>query len=110
MAKDPMAPLSFQGQEVVHSWASLVRKSRASQAEARKVIKYANFGHTHLFTPVAIETLGVWGPGATELAEQHWNKVEPVWNNSGTRIEHSRKEGEQEWNRVEKEGSKSETE
>jgi len=38
----------------------------ASQAEARKVIKYANFSHTHMFT--AIETLGVWGPGATELA------------------------------------------
>jgi len=39
-----------------------------SQAEARKVIKYANFSHTYMFTPVAIETLGVWGPGETELA------------------------------------------
>jgi len=43
-------------------------EAAASQAEARKIVKYSNFTHSHLFTPVAIETLGVWVTGATELA------------------------------------------
>jgi len=36
----------------------------ASEAE---VCKSTNFIHSHIFLPVAIKTLGVWGPGAIEL-------------------------------------------
>lgn len=39
----------------------------ASEAEARKTLKYSDFLHSHKFIPVAVETLGVWGPQATEL-------------------------------------------
>jgi len=40
----------------------------ASQAEDRKRLKYSKFLHTHVFIPVAVETLGVWESGAMELA------------------------------------------
>jgi len=38
-----------------------------SSAESRKISKYADMGHAHIFIQVAIETLGVWGSGATDL-------------------------------------------
>jgi len=39
----------------------------ASSAENRKITKYADLEHSHIFIPVGIETMGVWGLGATEL-------------------------------------------
>jgi len=39
----------------------------ASSAECRKIIKYSDLAHSHIFIPVAIETMGVWGLGATNL-------------------------------------------
>jgi len=38
-----------------------------SEAEVRKSTKYSNFIHSHIFIPLAIETLEVWGLGAIEL-------------------------------------------
>jgi len=29
--------------------------------------KYSDLSHSHIFIPVAIETMGVWGLGATDL-------------------------------------------
>ena len=34
----------------------------AEEAERKNRLKYFHLSHTHLFTPVAIETLGVFGP------------------------------------------------
>jgi len=39
----------------------------ASMAEARKCLKYEDIGHTHIFIPVAVETMGAWGPEARDL-------------------------------------------
>jgi len=39
----------------------------ASSAENRKITKYADLEHSHIFIPVGIETTGVWGLGATQL-------------------------------------------
>jgi len=39
----------------------------ASSAESRKISKYADMGQAHIFIPVAMETLGVWG-----LGQQIW--------------------------------------
>jgi len=39
----------------------------ASEAEVRKTTKYFNFIHSHIFIPIAMETLGVWGPGDIEF-------------------------------------------
>jgi len=38
-----------------------------SAAESPKEKKYAAFSPAHIFAQVAIETLGVWGPGASDL-------------------------------------------
>ena len=39
----------------------------ASEAENRKTNKYSQLLHSHVFIPVAMETLGSFGLGATEL-------------------------------------------
>jgi len=39
----------------------------ASSAENRNITKYADLKHSHIFIPVKIETMGVWGLGAAEL-------------------------------------------
>jgi len=39
----------------------------ASSLENRKITKYADLELSHIFIPVGIETMGVWGLGATEL-------------------------------------------
>jgi len=39
----------------------------ASSAEARKFSKYIDLQHSHIFIPVAIEILGVWGQGKPNL-------------------------------------------
>ena len=57
---DTLAPSHFPK-------TSVLAGAVASQAEARKIAKYENFFHFHKFIPVAVETLGVWGPGALEL-------------------------------------------
>ena len=49
------------------SKTTVLAGAAASEAEDRNRIKYSNFFHTHQFIPVAVETLGVWGPGAMEL-------------------------------------------
>jgi len=36
------------------------------KAVVRKTTEYSNFIYSHIFIPVTIETLGVWGPGAIE--------------------------------------------
>ena len=42
--------------------ASIRTGAVAAAAEERKVAKYMTLGHSHSFTPVAIETLGAIGP------------------------------------------------
>ena len=49
------------------SKTSVLAGAVASQAEARKIVKYENFFHSHKFIPVLVERLDVWGPGALEL-------------------------------------------
>jgi len=39
----------------------------ASSTENRKITKYADLEHSHIFIPVGIKTMGVWGLGATKL-------------------------------------------
>jgi len=41
----------------------------ASLAESSMMSKYADLGHSHIFIPVGIETLAVWGSGATDLVK-----------------------------------------
>jgi len=38
----------------------------ASMGEARKCLKYEDIGLTHIFIPVAVETMGAWGPEARD--------------------------------------------
>ena len=42
----------------------------ADGAEHRKKLKYSNFDSTHLFTPVAIETLGAMGKEALSFLKE----------------------------------------
>jgi len=45
-------------------------------AEARKRTKYSALVHTYSFSPVAVETLGVWGAETEELLEElGWRMV-----------------------------------
>jgi len=37
--------------------------------EGRKCSKYEDISHIHFFNPVAVETMGAWGPEATDLIE-----------------------------------------
>jgi len=41
----------------------------ASMVEVRKCSKYQDISYTHLFIPVAVWTMGVWGPEATDFME-----------------------------------------
>jgi len=41
--------------------------SAAQAAESRKCLKYAGLATSHVFVPVAVETLGAWGPEAARL-------------------------------------------
>jgi len=52
---DTLAPSHVQG-------SALQAGSAAASAEAAKVQKYASLMGAHEFIPVAIETLGTWGP------------------------------------------------
>jgi len=41
----------------------------ASMAEVRKCSKYQDMSYSHLFIPVAVETICVWGPETTDFIE-----------------------------------------
>jgi len=49
---------------------SLAAGAAASLAESHKRTKYTELSIAHTFTPVAIETLGSWGPDATLLISE----------------------------------------
>jgi len=49
------------------SKTSILAGAAAAEEEVQKTTKYSNFIHPHVFIPDAIETFGVWGPGAIEL-------------------------------------------
>ena len=42
----------------------------SSDAEDKKIKKYDSLGNNYLFTPIAIETLGPWGPKATTFVSE----------------------------------------
>ena len=46
---------------------TLLAGAAASVAESRKMVKYADLLNSHNFAPVAIETLGPYGHGASEI-------------------------------------------
>jgi len=48
---------------------SISEGAAAMGAETRKRTKYSALVHTYSFSPVAVETLGVWGAEAEELLE-----------------------------------------
>ena len=47
----------------------LLAGAAASEAEGRKRTKYASLEFSHVFIPVAVETLGPLGPGATDMIQ-----------------------------------------
>ena len=50
----------------------------AQQAKDRKVQKYKHLDSCHFFTPVAIETTGVFGPTATEFLKEIGHRLRQV--------------------------------
>ncbi|GAU91758.1 hypothetical protein RvY_03954 [Ramazzottius varieornatus] len=52
--------------------------SAAEEAEKRKKAKYADIGQQFSFYPVGLETLGPWGPSATELFETVGKKMSEI--------------------------------
>ena len=50
----------------------------AQQAEDRKVQKYKHLDSCHFFTPVAIETTGVFGPRTTEFLKELGHRLRQV--------------------------------
>ena len=50
----------------------------AAQAEERKRIKYLHLAMNHIFTPVAIETSGVIGPGSKRFIHELGHRLEQV--------------------------------
>ena len=55
--------------------SSTAAGSAAEEAESRKRAKYAALIPTFDFAPVAIETLGVWGPEAVALAKDLGGRI-----------------------------------
>jgi len=51
------------------SLSSQTAGSVAAKAEAEKLVKYAEIASSadYIFTPIAIETLGAWGPSADAI-------------------------------------------
>ncbi len=47
----------------------------AQEAERKKRIKYAHMEATHFFVPVAIETLGAFGPDARSFLKDLGNRL-----------------------------------
>jgi hypothetical protein len=47
----------------------------AEAAESRKQAKYSSLLPTFDFAPVAIETLGAWGPGAIDLIKDLGRRI-----------------------------------
>ena len=52
--------------------------SAASAAEVRKRSKYHSIAEECIFVPVAIETLGSWGPDASELISEIGRRITSV--------------------------------
>ena len=52
--------------------------SVAEAAEFRKLLKYASLIPAFDFAPVAIETLGAWGPGAVALAKDLGGRITSI--------------------------------
>ena len=50
----------------------------AQQAEDRKMQKYKHLDSCYFFTPVAIETSGVFGPKTTELLKELGHRLRQV--------------------------------
>jgi len=48
---------------------SVLAGAAAVETQVKKNTKYSNFIHWHIFIPVAIETLGLWGPRYIELVD-----------------------------------------
>ena len=55
--------------------SSTAAGSAAAQAESRKRLKYAELLPAFDFVPVAIETLGAWGPEALSLAKDLGGRI-----------------------------------
>ena len=53
----------------------------AREAEDFKSEKYSELVPSHVFVPVAIETLGVWGPGAKSLVAEIGRRLVISWGN-----------------------------
>ncbi|HEY9805674.1 MAG TPA: reverse transcriptase domain-containing protein, partial [Candidatus Obscuribacterales bacterium] len=54
----------------------------AATAEAAKVAKYASLSVAHDFVPVAIETMGTWGPAAWDFINQLGRRISAVSGDS----------------------------
>ena len=52
----------------------------AADAEQRKRVKYAHLDHTHLFVPVAVETLGAMGAEALAFFKEVARRIARVTN------------------------------
>ena len=50
----------------------------AAQAEERKRTKYCHLAMNHIFTPVAIETSGVFGPESRKFIHELGHRLEQV--------------------------------
>ena len=50
----------------------------ALEAEARKVAKYSELGIANIFIPIAVETLGVWGPQAWDFVSELGRRIAVV--------------------------------
>ena len=54
------------------------RGSAAAKAEALKVTKYADISRTHIFIPLAFETLGAWGNQCREFVRDLGRRITGV--------------------------------
>jgi Reverse transcriptase (RNA-dependent DNA polymerase) len=70
---DFTCPDTLAPSHILHS--STAAGSAAGKAESGKSLKYAALAPTFDFAPVAIETLGAWGPGALALAKDLGSRI-----------------------------------
>ena len=48
----------------------------AEEAERRKKVKYTHLETSHFFIPIAVETLGVFGPEARQFVKDLGRRIE----------------------------------
>ena len=70
---DFTCPDTLAPSHILHS--STAAGSAAGKAESGKSVKYGALAPTFDFAPVAIETLGAWGPGALALAKDLCSRI-----------------------------------